>query len=81
MPMAVPRKGVPPYREAESAMDAVSTAAHPSPAFEGRVWGIGQLSQLAEAQEAVVSAHGRGPPKTAAVDAADAGVAKKLFVR
>jgi hypothetical protein len=31
MPMAVPRKGVPPYRDADRAIEAVSTAAHPSP--------------------------------------------------
>ncbi len=31
MPIAVPRNGVPPYRAADRAMAAVSTAAHPRP--------------------------------------------------
>lgn len=32
MPIAVPRKGVPPYSDADRAIEAVSTAAHPRPA-------------------------------------------------
>ena len=31
MPIAVPRKGVPPYSAADSAIEAVSTAAQPRP--------------------------------------------------
>ena len=49
--MAVPRKGVPPYREADRAMEAVSTAAHPRPAMPPKTNKIKKISQISWANK------------------------------
>lgn len=51
IPMAVPRKGVPPYREADRAMEAVSTAAHPRPAMPPKTNKIKKISQISWANK------------------------------